>query len=199
MTLFKLYWIFFKIGFFTYGGGYAMIPLLQEELVRQYRLISAAEFGNILAIAQMTPGPIGINAATYIGYQYGGIPGSLVGTLGLMVPSLVIISIVVHCLKAFEESRAVKGALSGIRPAVLGMIGAAVLFFAETSVFTGPVPVDRLMLLVTGAKSAAASSFGLCWQGAVVFAATLVLAGKFKLGAAWVLIISAILGVVLFY
>ena len=200
MTLFKLYWIFFKIGFFTYGGGYAMIPLLQEELVRQYKLISAAEFGNILAIAQVTPGPIGINAATYIGYQYSGVIGALVGTTGLMVPSIIIISLVVRFVKAFEESHAVKGALSGIRPAVLGMIAAAVIFFAEMSVFTAPLPVERWLAWLNGAKAAAgaAASFGISWPGTAVFLFALIASAKFKWSTTWVLVVSAALGVALY-
>ncbi|MDD3119450.1 MAG: chromate transporter [Victivallales bacterium] len=197
MTLFKLYWIFFKIGFFTYGGGYAMIPLIQEELVRRHELISAADFGNIMALAQITPGPIGINAATYIGYQYGGVFGALVGTTGLMVPSLIIVSLVVHFVRAFEGSNAVKGALSGIRPAVLGMIAAAVLFFAEMSVFTGPLPLAHWLPWLTESKAAAAS-FGVSWQGAVVFLFALIAVGKYKWRTSWVLIASAGLGALLF-
>ncbi len=197
MTLFKLYWIFFKIGFFTYGGGYAMIPLLQEELVRRYQLITAADFGNIMAIAQVTPGPVGINAATYIGYNYGGVTGALVGTAGLMVPSLVIISIVVHFVKAFENSLAVKGMLAGIRPAVLGMIAAAVLFFAEMSVFTAPLPVNWLMSHLSGG-GAAKPAFGICWPGAVIFVVALVASRWFKIPATWILVLSAVLGVILF-
>ena len=125
--LLHVYWLFLKIGLFTFGGGYAMIPLFQTELVDKYQYISNADFANIVAIAQMTPGPVGLNAATYIGYQQGvialgdvigiypaGCLGALVGTLGVMTPSLTLVLAAAVFLSAFQENKYVKAVLSGI-------------------------------------------------------------------------------------
>lgn len=196
MTLLKLYWIFAKIGIFTYGGGYAMIPLFYDELVRRYQVISAADFGNIVAIAQMTPGPIGINAATYIGYMHGGLAGAAVGTLGLLTPSLVIILIVVHFFDRFQHSVIVQGMLAGIRPATLGLIAAAVLFFAEMSIFTAGIPFDWLFGLLRG-TSGPAPSFGISWPAVLIFAAAWVAADKFKVNIFWIILGAAVAGAII--
>lgn len=196
MTLLKLYWLFAKIGIFTYGGGYAMIPLFYDELVRRYQVISAADFGNIVAIAQMTPGPIGINAATYIGYMHGGLAGAAVGTLGLLTPSLVIILIVVHFFDRFQHSVIVQGMLAGIRPATLGLIAAAVLFFAEMSIFTARIPLDWLYDLLRG-NSGPAPDFGISWSAVLIFAAAWIAADKFKVNIFWIILGAAVAGVII--
>ncbi len=193
---FQIYWIFVQIGSLTFGGGYAMIPLFHAELVEHYKLISANGFGNIVAIAQMTPGAIGINAATYIGYTHGGIIGAAIGTFGLLTPSLIIISIVAHFAERFQHSHAVKGALTGIRPTVIGLIAGAVLFFAEMSIFTGSIPWDYLFEKIRN-SAAAAPDFGIRWQGVVIFLVALVASGKFKLGVIWTISLSAVLGILL--
>lgn len=192
----QLFYIFMKIGTFTFGGGYAMIPLFYAELVYKYKLIEVAEFGNIVAIAQMTPGPIGINAATYVGYMHGGIIGATICTFGLLTPSLIIITIVAHFAEKFENSSGVKGVLSGIRPVVIGLIASAVLFFAEMSIFTASIPFDYIFAKISGTASAI-PDFGIRWQGAVIFAVALILSGKFKINVIWTIIISAALGMLL--
>jgi len=197
MNLFHLYWLFCEIGVLTYGGGYAMIPLFYDELVRHYQLISATDFGNLLAIAQMTPGPVGINAATYIGYTQGGIAGSAIATLGVVTPSVIIITIIVHCLKRFEDSLVVKGILQGIRPVTLGLIGAAVCFFAEMSVFTGMIPFEWLWQVLRGA-AVSRPDFGISWQGVLIFAASWLAIDRFKLNMFLVLILAAVAGMLLF-
>lgn len=195
-VLLSVYWIFVRIGAMTFGGGYAMIPLFYAELVSRYKLISAAEFGNIVAIAQMTPGPIGVNAATYIGYHNGGVAGALIGTLGLLTPSLIIITVVAHFAEKFKHSHVVKGVLSGMRPTVIGLIAAAVLFFAEMSIFTSNIPWKYLTSWLSGG-GAASPNFGVRWQGVVIFIVALVVCGKYKLSAIWTIILSAGLGMLL--
>lgn len=202
MNMFSFYWLFFKIGLFNYGGGYAMVPLFYDELVRHYRLISAADFGNLIAVAQMTPGPVGINAATYIGYTHNGIVGALVGTAGVVTPSVIIITIIVHCLARFQNSITVKGLLFGIRPVTVGLIAAAVLFFAEMSVFTGSIPFERLLepfiRTSSATATAASSSFGISWQGAVIFAGSWLAIARFKISMFVVIIAAAAAGILLF-
>lgn len=197
MTLWQMYLLFVKIGLFTFGGGYAMIPLFQTELVTNWQFMTNAEFANFVALAQVTPGPVGLNAATYIGYQcglrniggvLGGAFGGLIGTLGVMTPSLVVVTAIAYFMQVFKDNPVVKAILSGIRPATLGLIAAAVVFFAETSVFSTP-----LSYLWTRGQH-----FGLCWQGVVIFAATLLLSLKWKISPVWILIGSAIASWLLF-
>lgn len=197
MTLLQMYLLFAKIGLFTFGGGYAMIPLFQVELVNNWHFMTNDSFANFVALAQVTPGPVGLNAATYIGYQcgsqnlggvFGGAVGGLIGTLGVMTPSLIVVTLIACFMQMFKENPVVKAILSGIRPATLGLIAAAVIFFAETSVFTAP-----LRNLWTSGKP-----FGLCWQGCVIFAAVLAVSLKWKLSPVWLLIGSAFAGWLLF-
>ena len=189
--LLYVYWLFLKIGLFTFGGGYAMIPLFQLELVERHQYLTGAEFANIVALAQMTPGPVGLNAATYIGYQQGvaalgnvigtypaGILGALSGTLGVMTPSLTLVLAAAVFLEKFQDNKYVKALLSGIRPAMLGLIGAAVIFFANTSIFTAPLQSIFKNL----------SGFGISWQAFVIFGAVLFVEFKYKVNVLFVII-----------
>lgn len=193
--LFYIYWLFLKIGLFTFGGGYAMIPLFQMELVEHHQYLTDAEFANIVALAQMTPGPVGLNAATYIGYQQGiaalgdvigtypaGCLGALFGTLGVMTPSLTIVLAAAVFLAKFQENKYVKAVLSGIRPAMLGLIGAAVIFFANTSIFTAPLQTVFRKI----------SAFGISWQAFLIFGAVLFVEFKYKVNIIFVIIGSGL-------
>ena len=193
MTLeifYKLFFTFIKIGSFTFGGGYAMIPLFYAELVEKYHLITAEKFSNIVAISQITPGPIGINAATYIGYINGGFLGACMGTLGLLIPSVIIISIVNKFFEKFRKSKLIENTLFGVRPAIVGLIFAAVVFFANESMF-----IVDFSLKAFGEYNV---RFGIRWQGILIFITAIILAKKFKLSVIWVLVISAVLGLILF-
>ena len=135
MTILKLYFLFAKIGLFTFGGGYAMIPLFQDELVVRHSFISPEDFANMVALAQITPGPVGLNAATYVGYTQMGFAGALAGTLGLMTPSLLLVTFAAAFFLYFRDSKPIRRLLSGVRPATIGLIAAAVIFFADSSIF----------------------------------------------------------------
>ena len=200
-VLLQLYAVFFKVALVTFGGGYAMIPLFQDELVVRHAALTgltADQFANLVALAQMTPGPVGLNAATYIGYQvglrhfgaaWGGALASAVSTLAIMSPSLLVTTLVAMSLRRFARSRALRAALSGIRPLVLGLIAAAVLFFADTSLFAAP-----LSSLWTGS----AERFGLRWGGIGIFAAALAIRLlRPKLGILWILLGAAAVGALL--
>ncbi len=183
-----LYYLFVKIGAFTFGGGYAMIPLFQDELVVRHQYLNGEEFSGLIALAQITPGPIGLNAATYIGYQQAGMWGALAATLGVMTPSFIIVMLAAIFLSKFRDNLWLQNALGGIRPVVLGLIGAAVIFFAENSVFSGPL---ENLLHHTGEK------FGICWQGLLIFALILVIELKWKVNQVWLLLGAGVLGLVL--
>ena len=136
MIYLELFWTFFLIGAFTFGGGYAMLPLIQIEVVNKGWLANEAVV-NFIAVSESTPGPFAINMATYVGSEMGGILGAACATLGVVMPSFIIILIVAKCYDRFKNSKLVKGAMSGLKPAVIGMIGTAVLSIGKT-VFVQP-------------------------------------------------------------
>ncbi|MBE5752621.1 MAG: chromate transporter [Clostridiales bacterium] len=125
--LLELFWSFFKIGLFTFGGGYAMIPLIQKEAVESKKWISDDDILEIIAIAESTPGPIAINSATFVGYRVRGFWGSFFATLGVVMPSFLIILTIAFVLKEFQSIAVVKYAFWGIRAGVLALIFKAVV------------------------------------------------------------------------
>lgn len=125
MIYLSLAFEFFKIGLFSVGGGMATLPFLMD-LTTKYDWYTASELANMVAISESTPGPVGINMATYAGYQAAGIPGALVATLSLTAPALIIIVLIAKFLENFSENPMVKGAFYGIRPVVAALIGYAV-------------------------------------------------------------------------
>ena len=120
--LLTLFLTFFKIGAFTFGGGYAMIPLIQKEAVEKHKWISDEDILDIIAIAESTPGPIAINSATFVGYRVAGVLGSAAATFGTVLPSILIISVIAAVLNEFYHITAVKYAFFGIRAGVLALI-----------------------------------------------------------------------------
>ena len=143
MIFFRLFITFFEIGLFTFGGGYAMLPLIQDAVL-EHGWVTETEITNFIAVAESTPGPFAINMSTYVGSIMGGqtlgVFGSILGafcaTLGVVLPSFIIILIIARCYEAFKKNRIVKGAMSGLKPAVIGLIGAAVLTVAQSALFT---------------------------------------------------------------
>ncbi len=125
MIYLTLAYEFFKIGLFSIGGGMATLPFLMD-LTRKYDWYTAGELANMVAISESTPGPVGINMATYAGYNAAGIPGALISTLTLTAPALIIIILIARFLENFSENTLVKSAFYGIRPTVTALIGYAV-------------------------------------------------------------------------
>lgn len=141
---------FFKIGLFSVGGGMATLPFLMD-LTTKYDWYTASELANMVAISESTPGPVGINMATYAGYQAAGIPGSLVATLALTAPALIVIIIIAKFLENFSENPTVKAAFYGIRPAVAALIGYAVwelLKIALITVENGVTEINYLNVVI---------------------------------------------------
>ena len=121
-TLGQVFWTFFKIGAFTFGGGYAMIPLIQKETVDNHKWITEDDIMEIIAIAESTPGPIAINSATFVGYRTCGVLGAAAATLGVVLPSFVIILAISGVLRQFQDLKAVQYAFNGIRAGVLALL-----------------------------------------------------------------------------
>ena len=141
LELLLVFWTFFKIGLFTIGGGYAMIPMIESEVMNR-GWISEAELANFLAISESTPGPFAINVATFIGFRQFGVLGSLVATLGMVLPSFIIIIAIFKVYEKVIGSKVVKAVLNGIKAVVIGLILAVVgnlavneLFVFENDVF----------------------------------------------------------------
>jgi len=129
-SLIKLFLSFFKIGLFSFGGGYAMLPLIKKEIIEVHGWLTNAEFIDIIAISEMTPGPIAINSATFLGYRISGILGSVVSTIAVVLPSFIIMSLIFHFVNKFKDSPYSDWFFRGIRPIVLGLIASAAVSVA---------------------------------------------------------------------
>ncbi len=167
MILIKLFITFFKIGLFTFGGGYAMIPLIQEEMI-VHGWLTIEQFLDIVAVSQMTPGAIAINNATFVGYKLAGIPGVIATTTGVISPSLLVITVVAALMHKFSDHPYVEAAWTGIRPAVVGLIMVAVISMGSEAITT--------------------------YRGIVIALIALFLIAKVKLHPIFVIIISGFLG-----
>ena len=168
--LLPLFWTFFKIGAFTFGGGYAMIPLIQKETVENHKWITDDDILEIIAIAESTPGPVAINSATFVGYKTCGFWGAVCATFGVVVPSFLIILAISYILDAFQGLKPVQYAFNGIRAGVL-----ALLFKALWSMFK---------------KSPKG------WAAYVVMAAAFVLTAVLKVNVLFVIVFCAVFGLV---
>ncbi|MDR2804370.1 MAG: chromate transporter [Dysgonamonadaceae bacterium] len=147
MIYWQLFVTCFKIGLFGFGGGYAMLSLIQYETVEHHHWLTAAEFTDVVALSQMTPGPVGINTATYIGYTVtGGVWGSVVATVAVCLPSFIIGLLIAGSYRKFRSNRYVGDAFRGLRPAVVGLIAAAVLLLMNRENF-----VDKKSLFIFAA------------------------------------------------
>ena len=134
MIYLELFLTFLMIGAITFGGGYAMLPIIQKEVAAK-GWVDAAALVDFVAVSESTPGPFAINMATYVGTEVGGFFGAVCATLGVAVPSFVVILIVAKCYDAFRQSKTVKGCMSGLKPAVVGLIGGAVITVGLTVFF----------------------------------------------------------------
>ena len=134
MIIFKLFWEFFKIGLFTFGGGYAMIPLIEKEIVNKYHWLTLGQFTDLLAIAEMTPGPFAVNSATFVGYKVAKFWGAVSSTLGVILPSFLIIWAIASVFFSFQDNQLVQAAFKGLKPAVLGLIIIAAFTISRVSI-----------------------------------------------------------------
>ena len=168
MIYLRLFWEFFKVGLFSIGGGLATLPFLYS-LGAKTGWFGAADVANMLAISESTPGPIGVNMATYVGFECGGVLGGIIATLGLVAPSVIVIVLIAMALQAFRTNRYVDGAFYALRPASTGLIAAA-----GWSVFV-------LVLFNVPAFQASGSIASLVqWQNLLLFAVLWVLTNLVK-------------------
>ena len=157
MIFWELFVSYLKIGFFGFGGGYAMLSLIQNEVVVQHAWMTNAEFADIVAVSQITPGPIAINSATFVGLQLGGLPGALVATAGCVLPSCIIVLTLAYVYYRYRGLSMVQGVLAGLRPAVVAMIASAgvtlvnLSFFGADALPAGLADVDLIAVLLFAA------------------------------------------------
>lgn len=135
MTFLQLLYVFFKIGLLGFGGGYAMLSLIQFEVVDHFHWMTVTQFSDMLAISQMTPGPVSINTATYVGYEVAGIPGAVVATIALCLPSILMMYFVMRFMIDNKENRFMQYILTGLRPVLGGLILAAALLLVNRESF----------------------------------------------------------------
>ena len=190
MIFLTLFLTFFKIGLFTIGGGYAMIPLIQSEVVNNQKWITESQLLDIFAVSESTPGPFAINTATYVGSLMGdayGVLGSILGaicaTLGVVMPSFIIILIVARFYEKYKQSKIVRGCMSGLKPAAVGLIAAAILSAVGDAL--NPVGLALEKLVVSPDFYVAIG----------IFALTVTLAFWKKVHPLWLILLSAALGI----
>ena len=171
MIFAQLFWSFFQIGLFSIGGGYAAMPLIQQQVVDQHAWLTMAQFADIMTIAEMTPGPIAINSATFVGIRVAGLPGAIVLTLAFVY---------YH----FSRLTAVQGVLQGLRPAVVAMIASAGL--------------SLLLLALFGGREMSVGPLGLDTVAAVIFAAGFLVLRRKSVNPIWIMVASGAAGVALY-
>lgn len=184
MVYLELFLTFLKIGAFTFGGGYAMLPLIQKE-VTVHSWMDTKSLVDFIAVSESTPGPFAVNIATYVGTEVGGFLGAVCATIGVVLPSFIIILIVAKCFEKFNQSKIVKGCMSGLKPAVVGLIGTAAVSIGENVFFSNGFKFtafyDRLF-----------------WTSLIIFIFAVLLLAK-KVHPIVIIILSAILGIVFGY
>jgi hypothetical protein len=191
MVFLELFYTFFIIGLFGFGGGYGMLSLIQTETVIHHHWLSSAEFTNIVAISQMTSGPIGINAATYCGYTathnagfgtWMAVLGSATATFALVLPSLILMVLISKMLMKYMKTSAVQDVFAGLRPAVVGMLGAAALLLMTEENFSSPLTHPWQF-----------------WVSVFLFAATFIGTKFFKINPIRMIGYAAVAGLLLLY
>jgi chromate transporter len=184
MIYLELFWSFFQIGLFSIGGGYAAMPLIQDQAVDIHSWLSMTQFADIMAIAEMTPGPITVNSATFVGIQVAGVPGAIIATCGCIVPSCVIVMLLAYVYYRFRGLNIVQGILIGLRPAVVAMIASGGL--------------SLLILAIYGQRTLPADLSSANMVAAGIFAIGFIVLRKWKLNPLFVMASSGIAGVILF-
>lgn len=180
MICFQLFLSFLQIGLFSFGGGYAAMPLIQDQVVTIHGWLSMSEFTDLVTISQMTPGPIAINSATFVGIKIAGLPGAAVATLGCILPSCIIVTLIARLYFKYRNMEIMEGVLNSLRPAVVAMIAAA--------------GIDILVpaLWEEGSEIALANTD---WVMAAIFVVCVILLRKFRMNPVWVMLLAGVMNV----
>ena len=184
MIYLELFWSFFQIGMFSIGGGYAAMPLIQNQAVDIHSWLTMTQFADIMTIAEMTPGPIAINSATFVGIRVAGLPGAIIATMGCVFPSCVIVMILAYVYYRFRGLDIVQGVLSGLRPAVIAMIASA--------------GVSLLILAVYGQRTLPQDLMQFDTIAVVIFASAFFILRKWKSNPMYIMAGAGLAGVLLY-
>ncbi len=184
MLLLKLFFAFIQVGMFSVGGGYAAIPLIQEQIVNIYGLMSMEEFSDLITVAEMTPGPISINSATFVGMRLAGIPGVLLCSIGCIIPSFCICLTLAHFYYKYRTVSGVQVVLGSLRPAVVALIGSA------------GASILMLGLFQTDIKNVVLGNIRLVELG--IFVIALFILRKFKVSAISIILGSGVIGTLIY-
>jgi chromate transporter len=185
MIYLKLFWSFFQVGLFSIGGGYAALPLIQNQVVELNHWLTLNEFSDVITISQMTPGPIAINSATFVGTKIAGIGGAIIATLGCIFPSCIIVLALAYFYTKYKDLKIVQGVLQGLRPAVVALIasaGISILFFSFFGVNTLPTSKESIDFIAI-----------------TIFAFCIFVLRKFKVNPIYVMIGAGVIGVLVYY
>ena len=164
MIYLQLFWSFMQIGLFSIGGGYAAMPLIQAQVVQNHAWLNMSEFTDLITIAEMTPGPIAVNSATFVGIRIAGIPGALIATFGCILPSLFIVSLLAFIYYRYKKLSVLQSVLASLRPAVVALIASA--------------GISILLQVALGGQEMTMANLNLI--GLALFAVAFVLLRKFK-------------------
>jgi len=135
MIYLQIFWSFFQIGLFSFGGGYAALPLIENQVIEVHKWLNLAEFADLITISQMTPGPIALNAATFVGTRVAGILGAVIATLGCITPSCIIVLTLSYLYYKYKNLSSIQGILKGLRPAVVSLIASAGISILSLALF----------------------------------------------------------------
>ena len=190
MIFLQLFYTFFKIGLFGFGGGYAMLSMIQGEVVTRHEWLAPPEFTDIIAISQMTPGPIGINSATYVGYtavvnagysHLVGIAGSIIATLAVIFPSFILMLLISRFFLKYQKHPVVEAVFKGLRPAVVGLLAAAALVLMNAENF-GSYQIDLYQFIIS----------------IIIFLVTFIGTRKYKINPILMIILCGVAGFLLY-
>ena len=184
MIYLELFWSFFQIGLFSIGGGYAAMPLIQNQVVDVHPWLTMTQFADIMTIAEMTPGPIAINSATFVGIQVAGLLGAVIATVGCVFPSCVIVMTLAYLYYRFRGLDMVQGILAGLRPAVIAMIASA--------------GISLIIMAFYGERTLPADLTSFNVIAVMIFVSGLIILRRWKTNPLWIMAGSGVLGVILY-
>lgn len=187
MIYLQLFFSFLQIGMFSFGGGYAAMPLIQEQVVSRHGWLDMGEFTNLITISQMTPGPIAINSATFVGTRIAGIPGALAATAGCVLPSCILVTLLAKIYLKYRNLSLLQGVLKSLRPAVIAMIAAAGVSILVTAFWGEAITSLTLTQLLPNISI----------QAVGIFIGSLILLVRFKINPIHVMLLSGVAEVVL--
>ena len=180
MIYIQLFFSFLQVGLFSFGGGYAAMPLIQGQVVTMHQWLSMSEFTDLITISQMTPGPIAVNSATFVGIKVAGLPGAIAATAGCILPSCILVTVIAKLYLKYRNMELLQGVLGSLRPAVVAMIASAGITILITA-FWG----NRDLIALAGTK----------WSLVVIFVVCMILLRKVKMNPIWVMVLAGVMKV----